>query len=821
MAARRYLEEFGVRIARNGYAVIPIRPGEKRPYGDRWQTYDGTEEGVLDWIKSGKGSFGVGIKTKDSPAVDIDVQDAKVVDKIREMVFAKTGRTLQRVGFAPKTLLAYQTDEPFPKVDTGFWVDDKGRTAKVEILGDGQQFVAAHIHPDTGKPYRWLDGKSVLDTPRDDLPILRQRHAEEIKAEAIQIFLGQGWVKKTNAVQRLTASGYDPDDPFAAVRAKTDISDDQLHHKLSLVPSNEDYEVWFHVGMALFHQYDGAMYGLELWHQWSSSAPNYDADALDKKWPTFNIQTKDRPPITARFIIKLAQDEEKRVNEEVLGTVLQGIADSGDLKELMTVCETIKKTQFDMVLREMLVGKVKERFKKLTGTMPRIGVVRDMTRYESAENRAMPGWLKNWVYCQLDETFFHMIDRRVLTKAAFDSSHARLMLTPSERNEGKSVPETTAVAAAMNLFQVPVVYNRMYMPGYEPLYKLNDIAYVNSYSDIGIPELPGETTAPDQQAIEIVLHHCVHLFRNGRDRRIFLDFLSYIVQNPGQKVNWAILIQGTEGDGKSFFSLLLKAMLGMDNVNVIPGKALEEKYNPWAEGALVCFVEDVRLHGNNRFDAINTLKPMITNMTTSIRRMNTNTYEVVNTVNYITTANLKDALPVGHEDSRFFALFTRFQSQQAILSFKEANPDYYTRLHGALNFAGALRKFFLERSISDDFNAKARAPVSSYKAEMIEMNRSDDEQALIDAMDESGKPDFSGLLLDSGMIHEQFMEREALPPNTKALKRLLSTNGFTFLGRFKINGEKRRFWSQRPDIWSEDSDERGEQIRDYLDPEGL
>jgi hypothetical protein len=43
---------------------------------------------------------------------------------------------------------------------------------------------------------------------------------------------------------------------------------------------------------------------------------------------------------------------------------------------------------------------------------------------------------------------------------------------------------------------------------------------------------------------------------------------------------------------------------------------------------------------------------MITNATTSIRRMNTNIYEVINTMNYITTANLKDAIPVGHEDSQ-------------------------------------------------------------------------------------------------------------------------------------------------------------------------
>lgn len=818
--SRRYLEEFGVKIARNGYEVIPIRPGEKRPFGKGWEKYDGTPSGVKEWLDDGLGGYGIGIKTKKTPAVDIDILDADIVEEIKLLVIEIAGDTLQRVGLAPKTLLAYRTDEPFPKVDTGFWIDGQGRTAKVEILGDGQQFVAAHIHPDTNKPYQWL-GKSVLNVKAADLPLLTHEKAEAIKTAAIQVFLNHGWQKKSSSVQRLDASGFDPDDPFAAVRPKTNISDDQLFQKLVLVPNNEDYEVWFHVGMALFHQYDGSQHGLDLWHQWSASAHNYDESALDKKWPTFKIEGKDRPPITARFIIKLAQDEERRINEELLSEVLVGIRDASDLKALTATCDVVKKTQFDMVTREMLVGKVKAKFKDLTGTLPRIGVVRDMTRYESPEVRIMPGWLKGWVYCQYTEEFFHSTDRRVLTRSAFAASFNRLMLTPSERNEGKSVPEVTADNAALNLYQVPVVYNRMFMPGLEALYKFNGIDYANSYSDANIPECPDELTAPDQQAIHIILSHLDHLFPNDRDRLIFLDFLTYVIQNPGKRINWAILIQGAEGDGKSFFSNLLKVILGMDNVNVIPGQSLEEKYNPWAEGALVCFIEDVRLHGNNRFDAVNKLKPMITNATVSIRRMNTNIYEVVNTMNYITTSNLKDALPVGEEDSRFFPVFTRFQTQGAIRAFKAAHPNYYNRLHAALNFAGALRKFFLERQISPDFDPRDRAPDSSNRAEMIEMNRADEERALYDALEESDRPDFCGLLLDSGLIYDEFMQRDALPPNTKALNRLLAAAGFTFIGRPRIDGKKRRFWSQRPDIWSTDPDVRAEQIRDYLDPRGL
>ena len=821
MAARRYLEEFGVKVASNDYEVIPIIPGEKRPYGKKWQKYDGSVEGVEDWIAQGKGSFGIGIKTRHNPGVDIDVLDADVVEEIKDMVFSLAGPTLQRVGLPPKTLLAYRADEVFPKVDTGFWIDGKGRTVKVEILADGQQFVAAHIHPDTGKPYQWLDGKSVLNTPRKSLPNLTHDMATEIKEAAIKIFIDKGWVKKTNSVTRLTATGFDADDPFAAVKAKTQISDEELEHKLMLIPSSEDYETWFHIGMALYHQYDGGEQGLALWHQWSAGAANYKPEDFPKHWESFNVQQKDRQPITARFILGEAKKVVVKPNEELLIEVRAGIRDADSLEKLEKVCDTIKATEFSMTVREMLIGQVKEAFKRVTGVMPRIGVVREMTRYESKDTHAMPSWLKPWVFLQHDESLFNIQDRTRLSTKSFNMSFARNMLTDAERMEGKSVPELLPVDAAMNLYQVPVVFNHQYMPGFPSLYKMDGIDYVNSYSDKGVPEISSEYSPADRQAIAIFEHHLEHLIADPRDRRIFLDFLCFIVQNPGSRINWAILLQGAEGDGKSFFSQVLKAVIGMSNVNVIAGKQLEEKYNSWAEGAMVCFVEDVRLHGANRFDAINTLKPMITNVTVTIRRMNTNPYEVINTMNWITTSNLKDAMPVGEEDTRIFPIFTRFQTATKIAAFKAANPDYYKRLFSIISFGGALRKFMLERELSDDFDATARAPISSNRAEMTAMNRSDEELALQDCLEESTLPDFCDLLLDSGKIDDMFMDKKASIPTGKGLNRLLDHQGFTWLGRWTVNGEKRTYYSRQPEAWSSDDVKRGQEIRDYLDPEGL
>ena len=825
MAGRKYLEEFGTRIAENDFEVIPIIPGEKRPRGKGWEKYDGTIEGVADYLANGWGGDGVGIKSRYCPAVDIDVLDEAVNLELQEIVREIAGDTpLRRIGLPPKVLWVYRTEKgsTWPKVDSGMWLDGQGRRAKIEILSDGQQFVAAHIHPDTGKPYQWLDGKSVLNTERSELPLLTHEQAVEIRDRATQVFLGHGWSKETrNGITRLP-NPMDDDDPFSSFRPKVQIGDNELERKLFSITDNADHDNWFQIGMALYHQYDGNAYGFDLWDRWSQGAHNYDRKVLEKRWPTFDNKDHAHTPMTCRIILKLAKSSEEEKIKADVGDFLTRLAASANTEELVKVCDEIKLIELPNHVRELLTGKVKNKWKDLTGDNPRIGFVRELIKFESKEIISAPPWVKPWVYCSQTDELFNIENRMQLTRPAFNVANARYMMTPTERLEGKTIPEVQPVDAVMNLYQIPSVYNRMFMPGQPILYSINGIDYANSYTEEGIPELPGDLSPVEQEAIEIFLYHFEHIIADAQARETFLDFLTYIVQNPGQRINWAILLQGAEGDGKSFFISMLAAVVGDSNVEMINGSALEEKYNPWAENGVLCFIEDVRLHGNNRFDAINKLKPILTNPMVSIRRMNTDVYKVVNTMNYILTANVKDAMPVGDEDSRIYPIFTRFQRASALDAFKAANPYYYDRLFATIQFAGAIRQFFLMRKISPTFNPRARAPVSKYRAEMVSLNKSEEVLALEDTLEESSLPDYSELLLDSSMVADQFMGTDALAPRGKALNRLLSQYGFTLLGRYKMaDGEKHQYWTMKPWAWPEDPDLRGDAIRDYLDPEAL
>lgn len=798
----RYLEKYGESVLENGYDICFIRPGEKRPFGKDWEEKKHGPKLLAAFLERGNGDYGVGIKTRKTPLVDIDCYDEDLVEHMREFVTDLVGPALERTGLAPKLGMVYRARSAFPKTQSKTFIDDEGRAVKLEVLGDGQQFVALHTHPDTGKPYRWKNKRHVGVVPRADLEEITHEDAQEIVAEFERQARARGWTEKKGTASALAKRGageLDFEDPFITDKQKVEITSEDLRAKLQMVPDADTYEMWFFVGMALYHQFDGGQEGLDLWHEWSAEAANYDADALDEKWATFEIEGKKREPLTARFILKKALEEEKRVSVEESEEVKEALADCADVPAIQEVCARIKRTAFDSIMRASLVTEIRKKIKEVSGTSMSASAVAALVRYENPENRSTPPWLAHFVYVQEDESFYSTKTRQKLSVKAFDHSFGRWMMTKKDRLEGRSSPEHTASHVALHRYQIPTVANKMYLPMYEDeIVTINGLDYVNSYSLDTIPETPTKLSKKGRVYVERILAHVEHLFPDERDRKLLLSWLAYIVQT-NERANWSPVIQGVQGDGKTFFYQMMGVVLGGANVRTINGDQLAEKYTPWAENCQFCFVEEVRLHGKDRYAIINKMKPYVTNQMVPIRRMNVDTYDVLNTVAYMLTTNHKDGVPVDANDTRYFPIFSRWQTKMALDRFNKTNPQYYVDLMETLEEPGQLRRWLLDYELDKEFNPKRRAPVSASKAEMIYLNQTDEEEALEMALEASDDPLFCSALLDSARLSDQLMEHGGVGLVGRAVKMLLSEHGFTFLGRAKIDGNTYRLWSQEPE----------------------
>jgi hypothetical protein len=178
--------ETRARLAANGYDCVPVI--DKKPALVGWQNKVGaTSADFNGWDLRIAKAGGTGLNGRRTPGLDIDVTHleaaAMLGDAVRDW-FDGRGVVLTRVGQPPKRLIPFRTGTPFCKILRVFRdpadVSSKPKPQRIEFLGDGQQYVVAGIHPDTGKPYSWHAGRSPETTPRDDLPEIAEKEAREL-----------------------------------------------------------------------------------------------------------------------------------------------------------------------------------------------------------------------------------------------------------------------------------------------------------------------------------------------------------------------------------------------------------------------------------------------------------------------------------------------------------------------------------------------------------------------------------------------------------------------------------------------------------------
>ncbi len=278
MADTSFMARFGARLVTNGYAILPIGPGTKKPgrfQRGAWADYPEwnrhaergtTEVEVATWASWP--DCGIGIVGGAVAAVDIDIKDdADLALQIERLARERLGDTpALRIGRAPKRMLVYRTNEPFRGI----------KRHPLEVLCLGQQFLAYAIHPDTGAPYAWPE-EGLADIDITDLP--------EISAEVAIAFLDEAYaLLPENLRQRGLASNAPAGD---IARSHSQIGTlPAIEVALAWLPNAElDYDSWMRVGMALKGALGEA--GADLFADWSAQAAKDVPATTMKAWASF------------------------------------------------------------------------------------------------------------------------------------------------------------------------------------------------------------------------------------------------------------------------------------------------------------------------------------------------------------------------------------------------------------------------------------------------------------------------------------------------------------------------------------------------------
>jgi hypothetical protein len=793
-----FLAKHGAALLDKSYHPIPIRFGGKAPGFDGWEKSRATKSQLEEWLEHGHAQAGVGILTKNTPAVDIDVRDDVVAQQMEDYIRELVGDAPVRIGQKPKRLMLFRTDKPFVKFRSAVyldsWFDEK---QQIEILGQGQQFVAYHIHPETHKPYTWPNaGMNPLEVHANDLPTITVEQCEMIIAKFEEIADGLGWT--CVKARRQQAGKVDMDNPWLEDSSPIELNNDELRARLLLVPNADNYDTWTSVGMALHHQFDGNDIGLQLWHEWAETADNYDADALERRWGGFDIQGKGRAPLTARFIL----DEAKKAIETTTIAMGMKLRDMFFGAKTMVEWEKAKKAtreaEIDGLTRSGIAQVAKDSRDNITGTKTSLVEIKKAIAYSPTKGEKAPGWAKPWVYDTSDDRFYSTSHKISATQQGFNAMFDRESMTKKDVLDGKHAASSTASDLVLKVYKIPTVNGRRYEPGQDPIFYSPDGVFANTYPEHEIPQIPETLLPRDIKNVEIIKRHIAHLLPNEDEQRMFTDWLSYPVQNPGEHVNYAVLLQGVEGDGKSFFGQMLRAIMGVSNVRMLNAHIFESDFTDWTVGQCVACIEEVRIiKATNKFEVINRVKPFITNDVIEVHPKGKPVYNARNTTSYLLFSNFQDALPIDDDSRRFLILFSQWQRKERLDEFIRKNPNYYTKLYAAIEESpGAIRAWLLDHEVHADFNAKGNAPITRARKFMVRQAKPSLIQDLEDIIEEGEYPLVSDELIDMDVLQEAMLARGSDWPVTKALHSMMQRAHFQPLGRVRIGDSRSFFWTK-------------------------
>lgn len=327
-------------------------------------------------------------------------------------------------------------------------------------------------------------------------------------------------------------------------------------------------------------------------------------------------------------------------------------------------------------------------------------------------------------------------------------------------------------------YRAPTVHGVCFKPDRPPgeIVSISGQTFVNTYFPVAVARTPGDVTP--------FLNHLAKVLPAEVDSSILIAYMAACVQHQGVKFQWAPLIQGVEGNGKTLFARCVAEAIGRRYVHWPNASKLAEKFNGWMMGKTFFAVEDVYVPDARR-EVIEQLKPMITGgdgLEIEAKGMDQISADICG--NFMFNSNHKDAIRKTANDRRFCLLFS---AQQNVGDLKRdgLDGDYFPNLYKWLRDEGGyaiVSEFLWTYDIPARFNPATdcqRAPVSTSTGEAISASSGHVEQEIEEAIAQ-GLQGFAGGWISSYWL-DKLLERIGVARRVNHLKRKEILEGLGYI----------------------------------------
>lgn len=307
-------------------------------------------------------------------------------------------------------------------------------------------------------------------------------------------------------------------------------------------------------------------------------------------------------------------------------------------------------------------------------------------------------------------------------------------------------------------FRCPRADTVTFKPDRPPAELISDAGRIsaNTWWPVAVPRAVGDPSP--------FLNHLRKVLPDQRDQTILLSYMAACVQHKGTKFQWAPLIQGVEGNGKTLFSRCVAEALGRRYTHWPKASKLTKDFNGWMQGTLLILVEDIYVEDSRR-EILEQLKPMITGGDgLEIERKGVDQVSVDVCCNFMLNSNHRDGYRKTRNDRRIAPLFAA-QQQARDLVRDGMDGDYFPKLYKWLQTGGyaIVNELLHTWPIPPEFNPAgecARAPTTTSTEEAIEAGLGPIEQQIAECI-EQGLPGFAGGWVSS-MAVDALLERRGI-----------------------------------------------------------
>ena len=258
----------------------------------------------------------------------------------------------------------------------------------------------------------------------------------------------------------------------------------------------------------------------------------------------------------------------------------------------------------------------------------------------------------------------------------------------------------------------------------------NGQRFVNTFVPLNVARIQGDAGP--------FLRHLAKVLPDERDRSILLSYMAACVQHQGIKFQWAPLLQGVEGNGKTLFTRCVAEAVGKRYVHWPKASKLAKEFNAWMVGKVFYAVEDIYVPDSRR-EVIEELKPMITGgdgLEIEAKGIDQVSSDICG--NFMFNSNHRDAIKKTANDRRFCLLFSAQQNVED-LTQDGLTGDYFPNLYEWLKAEGyaIVSEYLYTFAIPAEMNPAGecqRAPISSTTAQAIEASAGSVEQEITEAI---------------------------------------------------------------------------------------